>query len=98
MKTFKFTSKGSIPEHCKHVVDIDSMEPIIIWRLINRYNLTLNKQQFKIIMTEFESFIEQQWELNQKEENIIFHYSSIDMEAELLFLFEFNKFGEIKEN
>ena len=98
MKEYKFKSKGSTPKDCTHIVEYGygcSMQVHLIWRLINVYGITLDKKNFYVYCDELGKFIEKEHKLNESGEEIISHYSSIDMEAELLAKFLESKFGII---
>jgi hypothetical protein len=94
-KIYNFKSNGAIPKECEHVFEYDeNIQIILLWKLIKKYDLTLNKELFEKICNEFENFIEEKFQLNKKDEWTITHYNSINIYAELLLSFEYFKFGD----
>lgn len=95
MKVYKFKSNGVILKDCEHIFEYDNnFKMLLLWRLIKKYNLTLNNDSFEKICNEFDEFVEEKYELNKKGEWIISHYSSIDIGVEILQDFEYFKFGK----
>lgn len=90
MKKYNFKSSGAV-----HIIEYGygcTLQIYLMWRLINVYNVTLDKKIFFNYCDELGDFIENQYQLNQNGEWIISHYSSVDMEAELLSMFIHSKF------
>ena len=97
MKKYEFKTRGSTPEDCEHIVEYGdgcTLQFYLMWRLIKLYNVTLDKNTFSFYCEEFGDFIENQHQLNKNNEWVISHYSSVDMEAELLTLFLSSKFSD----
>lgn len=97
MEIYKFNSNGVIPKDCEHIVEYGygcDLQFILMWRLINVYDIMLNKEKFSQYCNELGEFIEKQYQLNQNGEWTISHYSSIHMDAELLSMFMDSKFGD----
>ena len=93
---------GGYPRHffekdCEHIVEYGygcDLQFILMWRLINVYDIVLDKEKFSDYCNELGEFIEKKYQLNQNGEWIISHYSSIHMDAELLSMFMDSKFGD----
>lgn len=97
MKKYEFKTKGVIPKDCEHIVEYGygcNLQFHLMWKLINICDVVLDKKTFSEYCDEFESYIEEQFRTNQTGENVMTHYSSVDMEAELLMNFLFLKFGD----
>ena len=97
MKKYEFKTKGVIPKDCEHIVGYGygcSLQFQLMWKLINLCDVELDKKIFSDYCDEFENYLEEEYRTNQTGENVITHYSSVDMEAELLIKFLFLKFGD----
>ena len=97
MEIYKFKTNGQIPKDCEHIVEYGygcDLQLILMWQLINGYDIVLDKKKFSDYCDELGEFIEKQYQLNQNGEWIISHYSSIHMDAELLSMFMDSKFGD----
>jgi len=66
----------------------------LIHRTIFEYELSVNKRIILELIDEFENFLKEKHELNKKGEFDISHFYTMDIEAELLFLFTDIKFGQ----
>jgi hypothetical protein len=96
MIRYEFKTNSPIPEYCEHVFKYDEyVKYILLWRLVNRCNLTINKKSLEKVINEFEIFLKQKHELNKKGEWIMDHYYKIDIFAELLSEFEYITFGDL---
>lgn len=87
MKEYKFISNGVTPKESEHIFEYEfgcTLQFYLMWRLIHVYDISLNKELFNEYCNELAKFIEEEYQLNQKGEKIITHYSSISIEAELL--------------
>lgn len=97
MEIYKFKTNGEIPKDCEHIVEYGygcDLQFILMWRLINVYDIVLDKEKFSDYCNELGEFIEKQYQLNQNGEWVISHYSTIHMDAELLSMFMDSKFGD----
>ncbi len=66
----------------------------LLWRLINLYGITLDKIIFNDYCLQLEVFLDLKCKLNKEGVGVISHYSSVDMEAELLQEFLYLKFNK----
>jgi hypothetical protein len=97
MKKYEFKTNGQVPKDCEHIVEYGygcSLQMYLMWRLINTCDVVLDKKIFSDYCDELGEFIEKKHQLNQNGEEVISHYSSVDMEAELLMMFMYSKFGD----
>jgi hypothetical protein len=97
MKKYEFKTNGQVPKDCEHIVEYGygcSLHMLLLWRLINTCDVVLDKKIFSDYCDELSVFIEKKHQLNQNGEEVISHYSSVDMEAELLMMFMYSKFGD----
>lgn len=97
MKKYEFKTNGQISKDCIHIVEYGygcTLQMYLMWRLVNVCDVSLDKKTFSDYCDELGMFIEKQHQLNQNDEEIISHHSSVDMEAELLMMFLYSKFGD----
>ncbi len=97
MKKYIFKTNGAIPKDCEHIVEYGhgcSLQMHLMWKLIRICDVTLDKKIFSDYCDELGRFIEEKHKINQENKEIISHYSSVDMEAELLMMFLYSKFAE----
>ena len=98
MRKFTFKSNGQTPKDNTYIVEYGYgcvLQLHLMWRLINVFDITLDKKIFSDYCDKLDKFIEEKYLLNQTGVEIISDFSSVDMEAELLVLFMEKEFGFI---
>lgn len=97
MKQYRFKTNGAVSKDIEHIVEYgygSSLQVHLMWKLINVYDVVLDKNKFLEYHNKLEKFIENKYKDNLNGEEVISHFSSIDMEAELLMEFLCQEFGD----
>lgn len=98
IKKYQFKSNGQNSDDSTHIIEVgysNYLDVGLLTKLVHRHNLRIDKNTYNTYRESFYCFIEDEYQLNQKNEHIISHFYSIDMSAELLICFLENKLGLI---
>ncbi len=95
MSIYKFKSNGSTPEDSIHYLDIEQIKIGLLYRVVFQYNETINKEYMEKLYDKLKKFIEEEYEKNQKDIDLIGHFLSINIHAEMLQKFLFLEFGSV---